>query len=240
MGSRTEKGKAEGIQFLGKSCSGLQTLQYSKRKQASRRIEVGFTERKSGDTEATLSTLLNIGSAGGEVRLAGVYFFLKRLYPFFLIAFCFFFWGCPHYSTTRLISTPPTLISIVPIATGYELRLRAGNPELFFSGYRLFVANTENDSRFPADMNTGIDCVNGLLNLIPNQPLEYSIELSPNSGPLAAVGTGENANRICKMNVTLTSGQYITLRSEVLVISIRNGAASGFVFSMPSNSLRVP
>ncbi|AYV54471.1 LIC11661 family lipoprotein [Leptospira kmetyi] len=165
---------------------------------------------------------------------------MKRFYFLFLLPVFSLLLGCPHYSTTRLISTPPTLISIVPIATGYELRLRAGNPELLFRGYRLFVANTENDSRFPADLNTGIDCVNGLLNLIPNQPLEYSIELSPNSGPLAAIGTGENANRICKMNVTLTSGQYLTLRSEVLVISVRNGSASGFVFSMPSNSLKVP
>ncbi|EKR66440.1 MULTISPECIES: hypothetical protein [Leptospira] len=165
---------------------------------------------------------------------------MKRLYILFLLPAFSLLLGCPHYSTTRLISTPPTLVSIVPIATGYELRLRAGNPELLFSGYRLYVANTENDSRFPADLNSGIDCVDGILNLIPNQPLEYSIELSPNGGSLAAVGIGENPNRICKMNVTLSSGQYLTLRSHVLVISITNGNTSGFVFSMPSNSLKVP
>ncbi|RHX85011.1 LIC11661 family lipoprotein [Leptospira stimsonii] len=165
---------------------------------------------------------------------------MKRLSILFLLPVISFLFGCPHYSTTRLISTPPTLISIVPIATGYELRMRAGNPELLFSGYRLFVGNTENESRFPADLNAGIDCVGGVLNLIPNQPLEYSIELSPNTGPLATPATGENANRICKMNVTVTSGQYLTLRSQVLVISITNGSTSGFVFSMPSNSLKVP
>ncbi|EKP12181.1 hypothetical protein LEP1GSC103_4049 [Leptospira borgpetersenii serovar Javanica str. UI 09931] len=172
--------------------------------------------------------------------MAGVYFFLKRFYISLLLPVFSLLLGCPHYSTTRLISTPPTLVSIVPIASGYELRLRAGNPELLFSGYRLYVANRENDSRFPADLNSGVDCVDGILNLIPNQPLEYSIELSPNSGPLAAIGTGENPNRICKMNVTLSSGQYLTLRSHVLVVSITNGNTSGFVFSMPSNSLKVP
>ncbi|MDV6237109.1 hypothetical protein CH379_015870 [Leptospira ellisii] len=165
---------------------------------------------------------------------------MKRFSILLLLPLVFFYWGCPHYSTTRLISTPPTLISISPIASGYELRLRAGNPELLFTGYRLYVAGNENDSRNPADPNSGIECAGGVLNLIPNQPLEYSIELSPNGGPLAAVGTGENANRICKMNVTLASGQYLTLRSQVLVISITGGATSGFVFSMPSNSLRVP
>ncbi|MBM9499507.1 hypothetical protein JWG44_04490 [Leptospira sp. 201903071] len=165
---------------------------------------------------------------------------MKRLSILFLLPVVSLLFGCPHYSTTRLISTPPTLISVVPIATGYELRMRAGNPELLFSGYRLFVGNTENESRFPSDLNSGTDCVGGVLNLIPNQPLEYSIELSTNSGPLATPATGENTNRICKMSVTVTSGQYLTLRSEVLVISITNGATSGFVFSMPSNSLRVP
>ncbi|EMY79112.1 putative lipoprotein [Leptospira weilii serovar Ranarum str. ICFT] len=165
---------------------------------------------------------------------------MKRLYLLFLLPVFSFLLGCPHYSTTRLISTPPTLISVIPIASGYELRMRAGNPELLFSGYRLYVGNTENESRFPSGLDSGIECVNGILNIIPNQPLEYSIELSPNDGPLAAIGTGENANRICKMNVTLSSGQYLTLRSQVLVVSITNGNASGFVFSMPSNSLRVP
>ncbi|ALO25684.1 hypothetical protein KHM19_15030 [Leptospira borgpetersenii] len=199
-----------------------------------------LTGRKSSDTQVKISTLLNIGPAGRKVRLAGVYFFLKRFYISLLLPVFSLLLGCPHYSTTRLISTPPTLVSIVPIASGYELRLRAGNPELLFSGYRLYVANRENDSRFPADLNSGVDCVDGILNLIPNQPLEYSIELSPNSGPLAAIGTGENPNRICKMNVTLSSGQYLTLRSHVLVVSITNGNTSGFVFSMPSNSLKVP
>ncbi|XDD48785.1 hypothetical protein AB3N59_09985 [Leptospira sp. WS92.C1] len=165
---------------------------------------------------------------------------MKRFWILFLLPAISLVLGCPHYSTTRLISTPPTLISISQIASGYELRLRAGNPELLFSGYSLFAANTENESRNPADINTGIQCVNGILNLIPNQPLEYSIELSPNTGPLATPATGENANRICKMNVAVTSGQFLTLRSQVLVISIQNGLASGFVFSMPSNSLRVP
>ncbi|ASV08128.1 hypothetical protein B2G50_00505 [Leptospira interrogans serovar Canicola] len=165
---------------------------------------------------------------------------MKRLYFLLIFLMIFLFIGCPHYSTTRLISTPPTLISIVPIATGYELRLRAGNPELLFDGYKLYVGNTENDSRFPADLNSGIECMNGILNILPNQPLEYSIELSQTEGPLAAIGTGENTNRICKMQVSVTSGQYLTLRSQVLVVSITNGTATGFVFSMPSNSLRVP
>ncbi|PJZ68297.1 hypothetical protein CH373_10390 [Leptospira perolatii] len=148
--------------------------------------------------------------------------------------------GCyRNYSTNRIVTTPPTIISISAISSGHEIRLRAGNPEFLFNGYTLYAASTEFASRNPADFSSGANCQLPL-NLIPNQPIEYSIEVSPNTGPLAAPGVGENQNRVCKIIATLTSGQFVTLRSSVFSVDLNNATKDVFVFSLPSNTISVP
>lgn len=152
----------------------------------------------------------------------------------------FLFQACTkNYSTNRIITTPPILIGITPIATGYELRLRAGNPEAFFGGYTLYTASTEFDSRNPSDFSVGKGCQLPL-NLLPNQPVEYSIEISTNSGPLATPADGENQRRVCKIVATLNSGEYLTLRSSVISLDLNAGTKDIYVFSMPSNTIQVP
>ncbi|EQA36171.1 hypothetical protein LEP1GSC047_3390 [Leptospira inadai serovar Lyme str. 10] len=159
--------------------------------------------------------------------------------------FCLFvaITGCSrNYSNTPIVTAPPTIIGIAPIATGYEIRLRAGNAEFLFNGYTLFTGSTAFDSRNPSSFSQGIPCQLPL-NLIPNQPIEYSIEVSPTAGPLAVVPTGssQNPNRVCKIVTTISTGQYVTLRSSVLALNLVGGTAKDvFVFSLPSNTLIVP
>ncbi|TGK00592.1 hypothetical protein EHO59_11600 [Leptospira semungkisensis] len=147
--------------------------------------------------------------------------------------------SCNNYSSNRIITNPPTIIEVSPIATGYELRLRAGNPEAFFGGYTLYVGATSDASRNPSDFASGFPCQKPLA-LIPNQPIEYSIEVSPTAGPLAVPGAGENQKRVCKIVATLSSGQYITLRSSVISLDLNTATRDVYVFSMPSNTMKVP
>lgn len=160
----------------------------------------------------------------------------SRLLPILIL---FLFSACKHYSSNRIITTPPTLIGIAPISSGYELRLRAGNPEAFFGGYTLYSAATVFDSRNPSDFSIGKGCELPL-NLLPNQPIEYSIEITTSTGPLSTPGPGENTNRVCKIITTLNSGDYITLRSSVISLDLNSGTKDIYVFSMPSNTLQVP
>lgn len=161
-----------------------------------------------------------------------------RFFPFLLpILFLF---SCYNYSSNRIVTTPPTLVGITLIGTGvYELRLRAGNPEAFFSGYTLYSGNTADASRNPSNFSSGKECELPL-NMLPNQPREYSIEVNPTDGPLAVPGPGENTNRVCKIIATLNSGDYVTLRSSVISLDLNSGTKDIYVFSMPSNTLQVP
>lgn len=149
---------------------------------------------------------------------------------------------CTNYSTSKQRTVPPILISvsnltgISAIPSGYLITMRAGNPEIFFLGYRLYVGNTESASRNPADLNQGFDCDGGI-KIIPNQPLEYSAEVSPKTDGLSAVNPGENANRICKFTTTVTTGQYLTLRS---LLRSQTTTGTSINISAPSNSLIVP
>jgi len=146
-----------------------------------------------------------------------------------------FFISCSNYTTTKLKPVPPILISIKQIPTGHLLTMRASNPEIFFAGYRMFVGTSENSARNPNDLNTGIDCSG--INLLPNLPIEYSIEISPTAGALAPVQAGDNPNRVCKMVTSLSSGSYISLRALLLSFQVGGGS---FSFSAPSNVLIVP
>ncbi|TGL65735.1 LIC11661 family lipoprotein [Leptospira sarikeiensis] len=148
--------------------------------------------------------------------------------------------SCYNYSSNRIFTTPPTLVGITSIGTGvYELRLRAGNPEAFFNGYTLYTGSSADASRNPSDFSSGKGCQLPL-NLLPNQPKEYSIEVNPTAGPLAVPGPGENTNRVCKIVATLNSGDFVTLRSSVISLDLNSGTKDIYVFSMPSNTLQVP
>ncbi len=166
-------------------------------------------------------------------------FFIGRISFFIISSSSIFLLSCYNYSSNRIITNPPTLVGIATIATGHELRIRAGNAEAFFGGYTLYTGTTAFASRNPSDFSTGKGCVLPL-NLLPNQPIEYSIEVTPNSGPLAAPGTGENQNRVCKIIATLTTGEFITLRSSVISLDLNSATKDIYVYSMPSNTLQVP
>ncbi|TGK06145.1 hypothetical protein EHO60_16250 [Leptospira fletcheri] len=166
-----------------------------------------------------------------------------RVFPFLFLAATLSLSGCAKtYSTTPIVTATPTIIGITAIATGYEIRLRAGNAEFLFNGYTLYTGSTSFASRNPSDFSTGAACQLPL-NLIPNQPIEYSIEVSPTAGPLAVVpaNSSQNPNRVCKIVATLTSGQYVTLRSAVLALNYVGGTTKDiYVLSLPSNTIQVP
>lgn len=150
--------------------------------------------------------------------------------------------GCTSYTTSPQYASIPTLIKIDAIATGYELVYRAGNPEIFFKGYKLYIGNTESESHDPPDiLNSGYGC-SVYSGQLANFGTEYSIEISTDTtNSLAAAAAGENSNRYCKIEIptALQAGQYVTLRS--LLLSIRAGTGTGgFSISPPSNTLQVP
>lgn len=146
-----------------------------------------------------------------------------------------FLFQCSNYTTYKVKPVPPILLSIKAIPTGHLITMRATNPEAFFVGYKLYVGNSESSVRNPSDLNSGIQCVS--LNLLPNLPIEYSIEVSPNEGGLAPVEIGDNPNRVCKMITQLQSGQFIALRAMTLSLQLGGGNLN---YSAPSNSLLVP
>lgn len=158
--------------------------------------------------------------------------FLKR---FIFALSLFFLFDCSNYSTYKPKPIPPILLSLKAIPTGHLLTFRATNPEAFFFGYRLYLGGTEAEVRNPSSLNQGIDCAS--INLLPNLPLEYSIEISPNTGGLAPVEAGDNPNRVCKIITNLQTGNFIVLRA--MTISLQLGS-NNLNFSAPSNALIVP
>ncbi|NBU99191.1 MAG: hypothetical protein EBS19_13435 [Spirochaetia bacterium] len=160
---------------------------------------------------------------------------LKIFNTFIIILISVFLNSCMNYSVSRVQTVPPILISLATLSTGGHLLVYRGtNPEIFFAGYKLYVGNTANEARNPTILSSGLDCTNR--SLLPNLPIEYSIEIYSSSG-LTQVATGENANRVCKFSTILESGKYISLRT--LLLSFQPGY-QGLQYSSPSNALIVP
>ncbi|MDX1959760.1 MAG: hypothetical protein SFU98_14385 [Leptospiraceae bacterium] len=153
----------------------------------------------------------------------------------YLLTFTFLI-SCTNYSTSKSISIPPILTSVYKIPTGYLVTFRAVNAELFFLDYKLYIGANDNSARNPPDLNAGVGCTNRTI--LPNLPAEYSIEISPNTGDKATVNTGENGARVCKFQTTVTTGQFIAMRSTVL--SFQPGQPTNVSFSLSSNALIVP
>lgn len=152
-----------------------------------------------------------------------------------IVFFALFNFSCTNYSVSRVQTIPPILISLATLSTGGHLLIYRGtNPEIFFAGYKLYIGNTPNEARNPDVLSSGLDCINR--SLLPNLPIEYSIEIFTSSG-LTQVATGENANRVCKFSTNLVSGKYIALRT--LLLSFQPGN-QGLTYSSPSNALIVP
>ena len=142
---------------------------------------------------------------------------------------------CTNYTVSRIQTIPPILLSLTQATTGgYILVYRGTNPEIFFAGYKLYIGASANEARNPTSLFSGIDCTSRAL--LPNLPIEYSIEINQTSG-LSTVNAGENANRVCKFQTSLTPGTYISLRT--LLLSFQVGS-QGFQYSAPSNALVVP
>ncbi|MCB1159558.1 MAG: hypothetical protein H7A25_26530 [Leptospiraceae bacterium] len=152
-----------------------------------------------------------------------------KIFSFSYLAL-FLLLSCSNYSTNKIKTVPPTLVSITASNGGYILKIRANNPEVFFLGYRLYMGTTESEARNPADLSSGANCVNGL-RTIPNQPIEYSMEI--NSDPNINSGT------MCKFQVNVQSGQYISIRGLLLSINLSN-ASDSVSPSQPSNAIIVP
>lgn len=147
-----------------------------------------------------------------------------------------FFTNCTNYTVSRIQTVPPVLISLSSVSQtgGHLLVYRGTNPEIFFAGYKLYTGKTPGEARNPVSLFSGIDCTSRAL--LPNLPIEYSIEISTTSG-LSTVNAGENANRVCKFQTSLSSGSYISLRTLLLTFQV---GSQGFQYSAPSNSLIVP
>ena len=141
---------------------------------------------------------------------------------------------CTNYSASRSRTAPPIIISVASTVTGiYTLQVRAQNPELLFSGYRLYPAATENESRNPPDINIGFDCLRGAAQpTIPNIPVEFIFEIHPDGG---AAGPGV----ACRFPASLSPGTFITIRSLLFGINLTSSNGS-FSISGPSNTFVLP
>ena len=145
--------------------------------------------------------------------------------------------GCTNYSVTKSKTVPPILVSITAISgvtAGYTIKMRVTNQEPFFAGYKLYFAANENGARNPSDLNSGLSCTSGPA-IIPNQPIEYVLEVATDVSTLPA-----NSNRLCTYQTTLTSGQYISVRTLLVSIQPSNQGGNRINPSLPSNTLIVP
>lgn len=160
---------------------------------------------------------------------------------FYLILFLSFAFSCTNYTVNKSKSVPPVLVSIgsivdssgAVISNSYSVKMRVTNQELFFAGYKLYIAGTESAARNPADLTSGLNCTSGPF-LIPNQPIEYTLEISDDVTKLPS------SSRICTYQTTLTSGQFISVRSLLLSIQPSNQGGNSINPSLPSNTLVVP
>ncbi|MCB1190543.1 MAG: hypothetical protein H7A23_14335 [Leptospiraceae bacterium] len=144
---------------------------------------------------------------------------------------------CTNYSSKRLNTVPPILISITKISIGHKITIRAGNPEVLFIGYKLYKGTTSNEARNAADLTSGQDCEGGL-KLPPNQPLEYVAIVGQELEKLDGNDvTGQNV--VCYYRISLQSNEYIAMRSVLLSIQLIN-TSNAISVSAPSNALIVP
>ncbi|HMW05623.1 MAG TPA: hypothetical protein PK079_19370 [Leptospiraceae bacterium] len=167
--------------------------------------------------------------------------FLRGIHVILLFGLISLF-GCTNYSVSKSKTVPPILVSIANIVdsnnnkiTGaYRIKVRVTNQEPFLAGYKLYVGNTENAARNPADLNSGLSCTTGP-SVIPNQPLEYILDVATDVTQLPSA-----SNRICTYQTSLTSGQYISFRTLLLSIQPSNQGGNRINPSLPSNTLVVP
>lgn len=160
---------------------------------------------------------------------------------FYLVCYLIFTFACTNYSVNKSKSVPPILVSIGSIidssgsviSNAYSVKMRVTNQELFFAGYKLYIANSESAARNPADLTSGLNCTSGPA-LIPNQPIEYTLEIADDVTKLPS------SSRICTYQATLTSGQFISVRSLLLSIQPSNQGGNSINPSLPSNTLVVP
>ena len=142
--------------------------------------------------------------------------------------------SCTNYSASKSKTAPPIIISIASSGSGiYTMVVRAQNPEILFQGYRMYPSATIKDSRTPADLNVGFDCLRGTaLPILPNQPIDYNFEIHPSGGaPSSGVA--------CRFQASLSAGTYITLRSILFGINLTSSSGS-YSYSGPSNTVVLP
>ncbi len=145
--------------------------------------------------------------------------------------------SCTNYSVSKSKTVPPILVSIGSISgvtSGYQIKMRVTNQEPFFAGYKLYVGPNENAARNPSDLNSGFSCTSGPA-IIPNQPIEYVLEIASDASTLPA-----NGNRLCTYQTTLKSGEYIAVRTLLVSIQPSNQGGNRINPSLPSNTLIVP
>lgn len=165
-----------------------------------------------------------------------------KFFKFFILICIYIFGSCTNYSVSKSKTVPPILVAVNNIldsnsniiSGAYRIRIRVTNQEPFLAGYKLYVGTSDNEARNPPDLTSGQDCTSGP-SLIPNQPIEYVMDIAPNLSLLPAA-----SNRICSYQATLTSGKYIAFRT--LLVSIQPSSQSGNRInpSLPSNTLIVP
>ena len=81
---------------------------------------------------------------------------------FYLVFYLIFTFACTNYSVNKSKSVPPILVSIGSIidsdgnviSNAYSVKMRVTNQELFFAGYKLYVANSESAARNPSDLTS--------------------------------------------------------------------------------------
>jgi len=146
---------------------------------------------------------------------------------------------CNQYSTEDVAINPVVLLgppagqtSYTDIETieslaggGHIIRVSAQNSELLFQGYRIYEANSEAAVQsLPA--SAGTDC--GTMLQYPVLGMIYVMEAS-------ATPTYAGSDLLCTFPVTLTPGNYVSVRAVYLAAYGQPASTS-----MPSNALIVP
>ncbi|MCB1173136.1 MAG: hypothetical protein KDK39_06210 [Leptospiraceae bacterium] len=149
----------------------------------------------------------------------------------FSLVFSLFVWvllgqACTNYSSDPQIVSTPILLGVQTEGTGHILTVAAQNVEIGFLGYRLYQASSESALRALA-VDNGTTC--GPINTQPNASVEYIMEAKPGQTAVTAGTT----NRVCAFNASLTSGNYVGVRS--LIFSLTAVGTSEI-----SNALLIP
>ena len=157
-----------------------------------------------------------------------------KTFTFLTLIFCF---SCVNYNVTVKKPASPILVSINKLkndSEGYEVVFRVLNNSYFFIGYTLLIDSNPILTRLEPTKKKSYFCTN--LNLYPNISNEYSLEITPKEGNLSKPDKTENQNRVCKLNIKISPGNYITMRSILASIN----SEPFITYSDPSNTLRIP